>query len=685
MRSRLVLAGVLCVLLSVALGSWLTDADGAAIDALQRIQNQVAPPESKEAFLVQVDQESLARLDEEGIVFPLPRELYGAVAQVAAWFEADGIAFDIIFSEVGKGEKATLSALGAPGSALSCDSEILTDGDDCRFARRLKAAGIARWAPAGTNDGSIPGPNVLLRDAWTGLGAVHQAPDSDGVFRRYPQWLGPELMSLADVALKTKSTARRAEMVNFAGMDQVPRQSIYNVLRAYREGERLGWTQDGKKAPGFASLLEATKDNAALRDLLPSHKRTWFVGYTAPGLLDLKPNSVSARAPGVMNHIMALESIIGRRMGLDLGVWGAVLGATLMASLAVTVIAAAATPARAMLWAGLSCAGGLACLATLWYVVNIWVSMFSVGLAGASSSAAALGLRFINEWRLSRRLARNLENTMSPAIVAGIRSGEIQVDRYGQKREVTVMFSDLEGFTSISEHLDPVELVEFMNEYLDVVVEPLIEHGAYIDKFIGDAVMAIWNAPVEDPRHAEQALAGVLQMQTAIEAFNRHIKEARPDFPAFAARVGLNTGVAVVGNLGSSRRFNYSALGDTVNLASRLEGMGKAYKVGLLVSESTARASRKSGELLEIDRIVVKGRTQPTRVFTALSNSTSSQVDAYRRALEHYRNGLWRQALEEFEASGLSVGLVMAERCEMALMSGPPKSFRQGVWYHDEK
>ena len=222
----------------------------------------------------------------------------------------------------------------------------------------------------------------------------------------------------------------------------------------------------------------------------------------------------------------------------------------------------------------------------------------------------------------------------------------------GEKREVTSFFSDVAGFTSIAEGLSPEDLVNLLNAYLSRMTEIILSSGGTLDKYEGDAIIAFWNAPLDQPDHALRACRAALACQ-------KKLQELTPDFKEqfgheLAMRIGLNSGPAVVGNMGSSRRFDYTAMGDTVNLASRLEGACKQYKVPILVGEGTFEKIKEDILCLEVDMIRVVGKKNPVRIFEIIgekgdaSSSTLEKIRSYEQALEAYRNRQWEKALDLF-------------------------------------
>ncbi len=249
----------------------------------------------------------------------------------------------------------------------------------------------------------------------------------------------------------------------------------------------------------------------------------------------------------------------------------------------------------------------------------------------------------------------------------------------GERRKITVLFSDIRGFTSLSEKLPPDKLVKLLNTYLTPMTDIVLKNKGMLDKYIGDAIMAIWNAPVEIEDHREKALLTGFEMVNKLNEVNA--KLTKEGFPQIKIGIGINTGEAVVGNMGSERRFEYTAIGDTVNLASRLEGLNKIYmlgETGVLASEFTVLPVLEKEFpflIVEIDTVRVKGKEKPVRIFTLLEKNTKNKElkSKYEKALKVYRKGDFEKALKLFSELDFNPAKVMAERCKELVKIGPEK------------
>jgi class 3 adenylate cyclase/CHASE2 domain-containing sensor protein len=236
--------------------------------------------------------------------------------------------------------------------------------------------------------------------------------------------------------------------------------------------------------------------------------------------------------------------------------------------------------------------------------------------ASVAAFFTMLGYRFLIADRDKRFLRQAFTFYLAPAVIERMVSSETPPKLGGESRLVTVLFSDIAGFTAISERLSPSELVSFMNIYLTAMTDIVELHGGFVDKYIGDAIVAVFGAPLDDPDHAQRGVTAALQCRDQLAAMQDRFN--LPSDITVAARIGLNTGVTLVGNIGSQRRFNYTVMGDTVNLAARLESINKTYGTTIMVSAETASACDEAIVFREIDRVRVVGKTQPVVMMEAL-------------------------------------------------------------------
>jgi adenylate cyclase len=319
-----------------------------------------------------------------------------------------------------------------------------------------------------------------------------------------------------------------------------------------------------------------------------------------------------------------------------------------------------------------------------------------------------LTLVFINyfqEQKQRQQIRAAFGYYLSPALVEQLAQSPEKLVLGGEERRMTILFSDVRGFTTISEHYkhDPQGLTRLMNRFLTPLTNAIIERNGTIDKYIGDAIMAFWNAPLDDPQQEINACEAALEMLARADKLNQEFKREADrnggKYMPLRVGIGLNTGPCVVGNMGSDFRFNYSVLGDTVNVASRLEARTKDYRIPVVIGEGTAQKAQEKFATMEIDRIQVKGKTEPETVFTVLGRAELGGDPNFQelhalttKMLQYYREQNWTQALDALApcrkaAEGFGIGALYemyAERIE-AFRRDPPPPDWNGVYEAETK
>jgi adenylate cyclase len=246
----------------------------------------------------------------------------------------------------------------------------------------------------------------------------------------------------------------------------------------------------------------------------------------------------------------------------------------------------------------------------------------------------------LSELKQKLQIKKQFGTYLSPALVEKLQKNPELLVLGGESRELSIMFTDVRGFTTISEHYgkDVQGLTKIMNRYMTAMTAKIIENNGTLDKYIGDAQMAFWNAPVDEPNHAKMAVKTALQMMDSLDEFNREIEQE--GIPAFGMGLGINTGTVVVGNMGSSQRFDYTCLGDSVNLASRLEGQSKPYGVKIILGPLTAEQVKDEYSVVELDCIAVKGKKEGVKIYTLAPDN-----ELHQQWLDLYYRGQWNKAL----------------------------------------
>ena len=335
-----------------------------------------------------------------------------------------------------------------------------------------------------------------------------------------------------------------------------------------------------------------------------------------------------------------------------------------------------------------------AAIATSWFAFANWHLVLdpilpSVSVLGVYIVATALLLLLTDRER--QYVRRAFSQYLAPAMVERLAQDPDALTLGGETREITILFSDIRGFTSLSEKMDPQEITSLLNRFLTPMTDVLLQSGATIDKYIGDAIMCFWNAPLATPDHPRRSCLAALSMLKALDELNRN------EGKAIKIGVGLNTGACCVGNLGSEQRFSYSAIGDPVNVASRVEGLTKQYGLAILITENTVHHA--SGlALLEVDRVRVIGRAEPIAIFTVIGDESfavqsefQALFAAHNLLLATYRSGAFEKAAEAANKARTTAPPTLGTLYDVyteriaKLRANPPSLPWDGVFTAEEK
>jgi adenylate cyclase len=473
--------------------------------------------------------------------------------------------------------------------------------------------------------------NVLpIEEAAAGRGLFSINPENDGIVRRVPVVMeaqGALVPSLTMEMLRVVSHSSTILVrVNEAGVQSVAVPGL--EVPTDRNGQF--WVHFNRHDPArYVSAKDVLQGNVPPDRL---RGRLVLIGTSAIGLLDLKTTPVEAAMPGVEVHAQILESVLTKSL-LDQPNYaiGAEVMVAVLSGLAI-IIAAPMLSATVVVLLGAILIAGLVGLSFYLFAEDNLLIDFTYPLI--STWLIYLVLTFVNYFR-EQKQRQQIRSAfgfyLSPHMVEQLARSPEKLVLGGEERRMTILFSDVRGFTTISEHYkdDPQGLTRLMNRFLTPLTNAIIERKGTIDKYIGDAIMAFWNAPVDDADQEANACDAALEMQSRAAALNVELKrEAEANggkYMPLRIGVGLNTGPCVVGNMGSDFRFNYSVLGDTVNFASRLEARTKDYRLPLVIGSRTAEGAKQKFTTMEIDLIQVKGKTQPEAVFAVLGRSEVAQ------------------------------------------------------------
>lgn len=598
--------------------TWLR---GPSLDLLMPVRHWLSGPTSKPSHVavVAIDEETYRRAPfaetPQAAWPPLLAPLLTAVAEPAA-----AVGFDIVYStsldSVQRGfERDFLIALRNTARA-----EKLVLGKVQHSAYPILPHAAQQLAVGGA--GNIRALNVF--------------EDADGIIRRLPLSFtltdgSREAGFAAELAQRTGKAADVAALADADGnllLDfdtrpgAVPTFSLADLYACAAEGRSDYFRQHfANKVVLFATVLDVEDRRLTTRRLVP------FTDGAAPPprcVHPVLPLRAAARdsMPGVYIHAAAIDNILNRAALRD---WP--VAAVIVAGAVFALLAGLAGFYLPIIW-GLAAGWGLLLLQVIGSALLLqsgsaapWLSLAA---AMAATMAAIVIYRFAVADRDRRLIAKLFSLYLPPVVVERMVSGGRMPALGGEERDVTILFSDIAGFTAISEACDPATLVQALNTYFGTMTGIIEDHGGFVDKYIGDAIVAVFGAPVDDPRHAEQALRAAMAMR---DVLNREPERFAVTGHAMKTRIGLNTGRVLIGNIGSPRRFNYTAMGDAVNLASRLEGANKAYGTSILTSEDTMAAAGAAIVARRVDIVRVVGRSAPVRLYEPLAPRETASAE----------------------------------------------------------
>jgi adenylate cyclase len=566
------------------------------LDAFQKRHAAALVPDA-DIVLVDIDEKSLAAMEPVAGRWPWPRVVHAELIEGLAAQKPRAIVFDLMFAEADRfrpQDDAAFADTVAQHPNTYFPLLRLPASGDAKGVRlaEMGALGLVKTKGADAEARMAIVPPLVLRPEHWRAGLITFREDPDGVGRRY---LLREVMRGWHVP---SLPARVAFDLGFPVPDQD------ELVLAWR-----GRAREFTRVP-YSELYEDFNRSARQRPANEFAGKIVIVGTAATGLQDLRVTPIDSLHPGAEILGTALENLKnGRSMRAANEAWPAGIGLALImllfvgfrAGLEVRVLGASLAVASAgIVYASYLAAGRLLLLPTLTPLVAAWAFYAAAGLAD-----------YLRERRKRLEAVSMFSRFVNPHVVKQLieRGG---IEGAGQTREVTLLFSDIRGFTSLSETRRPEEVVALLNRYFSLQVDVVFAHGGSLDKFIGDCIMALWGAPLDDREHARHAVACALEMADTLQAFKRELGEANAGFDV---GIGIHSGPAVVGLIGSDKRREYTAIGDTVNLASRIEGLTKDAKRRILVSKDTMERCADAFDFVSCGSYPVKGRTQPVELF----------------------------------------------------------------------
>ncbi len=682
------------------------------------------PSPSNATIIVDIDEKSLQQYGQ----WPWPRYLVALLLEKIRQRGARAIGLDILFAEPDRTSprriKRELKRFLGIDVAFEGLPPQLQDNDQI-FAQVLShpayvlgyfftfAKGPSRSPPTT----SIPSPTInIVRKAGapsekkfllraTGallplkilLSHVHACgffntqPESDGILRATPFviWYKGRVYPALSLATLLQALGGKSAVLKVTsnGIESI---KIGNTVVPLDRGGRfwIDFLGPARTLP-YISAADILEDKVKVRDI---RDKIVFVGTSATGLMDLKSTPVDPVYPGVEAHATIVENIL-RGNFITRPDWapGAEFLAILISGILLTLLIINLRP----LWVS---------ILTLSAITGMWIGaqhLFNGAHIFLSPSLPILNMgvifsflsleKFFWAEREKRFYRSAFSQYVAPQIVEEIIKSPDKLRLEGEEKEVSILFSDIRGFTSISERLSPTQISQLLQEYFSPMTEVITTHKGTLDKFIGDAIMAFWNAPLDVSHHQLLAVKAALGMTTTLFKLNRHFKDKfNVDLKI---GIGIHCGMVHVGNMGSKELFDYTIIGDNVNLASRLEGLTKFYGRDLIISETIAPYCRKDFFLQELDMVKVKGKERPVTIYTIhtleRAKRFKEEFELYNHALLLYKKRRFKEAQEAFqELRNKFIDLKLYElyekRC-IEMIKHPPPDDWDGVFTHTKK
>jgi len=666
---------------------------------------EVAPAQVSDSKIriILLDQDSLDWGKQvNDLAWPWPREVYGKILDFCRRGGAKAVGFDVLFTEPSKYGVEDDLAFGRSIRDFQRFTGAIFLGE--------KTGEFMAWPPfAPKNPFSIQdaskkqfpnSPNLTYKRASYpvqeiaqhvfSLANVHIDPDVDGVYRKVPlfhyfdsQWV-PTLGLGVFLTAHPEKSVRIEQHILWIDQKKI---CVDQQGRAILHFQKLSALKNTYSA---ASIIESEVklQNGEKPAVNPKDFRDCYVffGFSAPGLLDLRSLPLSGIYPGVMIHATMLENILSESF---------IRQTSQSVFLFVTFMLALFTGVSSSLVSNIFKTAAIYCtslllpfvLCALAYKNGYWLPLVMPETAVILTLFSAGVVYYNTEGKQKRFIKDAFQQYLSPAVIEELIQNPERLKLGGERRQLSIYFSDLEGFTSISEKLSPEELTTVLNEYLSAMTEIIHEEGGTVDKYEGDAIIAFWNAPLLQADHPVRCVRAALRCQQKLAEMRPHFRERiQRDLKM---RIGMNTGAAVVGNMGSKSRFDYTMMGDAVNLASRLEGINKEFGSYTMISKSTRDEIGAVFPARELSRVRVVGKKESVTVYEPMfMEDYEANKDVYEKfdqGLQFYYQGDFATALDIFMniAQKDAPARVYVEKCR-ELMAEKPDHW-DGTWVMTKK
>lgn len=625
--------------------------------------------------LVSIDEKSLSYFNRNGMYWPWPREFYQITTDYFDKSGAELIIYDILFDTPdfdrrnisgSHSDKRFMQSLEeAQNSILAFKSTATEDSVSKSVNKfpRIDSSQIGGSAPYTEPHLLTSKPIQKFAKAAHGLGNTVMSPDRDGLIRSVHLFDSLAHKGYVPTLSMAAYLKLQPDSVTLAWTDRGIRVGNKNIPLQDNGDYLINWYKKGGVQQGtfpyysfHAVVQSATQKmrNPEAEVAVPSSSfedKMVLVGASAAGLGDIKSTPMSSLEafPGMEIQATILNNLIGGNFVTELPVWMKIL-IMLLLSAGIPFAIAYTRPING----GTIIIGILSLIVltgiTLFTYERIWFSTGMFLVMGIVTYSGAAAYKYFAEEKQKKEIRSAFGQYVQPEFVQQLIEQPELLKLGGEKKNLTVMFSDLAGFTTISESKPPQELVAFLNEYLGAMTDIIFEYSGTVDKYIGDAVMAFWGAPIGQDNHALLACRSTMKM-------HEKVNQMMPQNTETHVRFGIATGDMIVGNIGSYNRFNYTVLGDTVNLAARLEAANKQFGSRAMISEHTYEKVKDEFLCRQLDMLVVKGKTEPVRVYELMADKQTSEnleeikniIGIYQKGLDHYFEQEWDAAIDNFQ------------------------------------
>jgi adenylate cyclase len=636
-----------------------------------------ATPTENEIYVVNIDESALDKWGQ----FPFPRSVYAEIIQELYKRNAGLVVWNVMMPEADRfGGDAALAKV------LADNPTILTNVPSNKDKNVARKPGIVVLGPEYkdriVNYGGMIANIPELENNAVGIGSIYTMPELDGVTRRMPlvisrrdqifPSLGMEVLRVAagDTTTQVKLNENGVEKMRIPKFGPISTDELGRIW--------IDWAQRSKSVSvtnlpeDFANAVVVVGVSAAgIGNPVATAKGSVWPQDVQAAVINTLLNQVNIQRPDYANGVERLAILTAGLILLFLTRWVYVgLGSVVV-------------------MAGAGIYGSI--YAFDHYLLLLDATAFTVAVVLVSLHA--YGVKFVSEFLQKQQIKKQFGTYLSPALVEKLQKNPELLRLGGETRELSIMFTDVRGFTTISEHYgaDVQGLTQIMNRYMTAMTAKILDNEGTLDKYIGDAQMAFWNAPLDDTDHAKHAVKTALEMLDDLAEFNRQVQAE--GIPPFGMGLGINTGDVVVGNMGSSQRFDYTCLGDAVNLASRLEGQSKPYHVKLIIGPKTYEYVKNDYVCVELDCLAVKGKHEGVNIYTIVPPGSVKPpaLTTHQYFLDYYRSCRWDEAIsyanilkKAFDGELADYYDAMIERIEEYKINSPGENW-DGVFRTNSK